>query len=450
MGENRSFDHLLGWLHEEQPDIDGLTGDEWNALSTTDPNSQKLYVNKHGYDESPSDPNHDIDSTTEQIFGYLKPYNQTGIPKMNGFVQNAYENNLNYTTTMSMFTKDTSSAPIINHLALEYAVFDKWYASLPGPTDPNRAFAMSGTSNGMVENFNGTLWSQQSYFDFLTQHQISWQGYYQIDPWALFYFEDTNQPQNRVHMHHLDKFFRDLDNGNLAQFSWLQPQMNTHQNPPDWQHPDASVKEGERLIKTVYEALRNSSYWENTALLITYDEHGGFYDHVTPPQVGVPAPDGVVASDGFTFDRLGIRIPTIVISPWIPKGTIVHRAQGPTPTSEYDHTSVIATCNKLFGITDTMTARSTWAGTFEGVFSLSSPRVDCPKKLADIPAWTMEDLKKQWAKPLNDHLEIQIQFYCKFNQRDENCGKDIHNQLDASLFIEHEVAVFLSNLHQRT
>lgn len=86
--------------------------------------------------------------------------------------------------------------------------------------------------------------------------------------------------------------------------------MNTHKTPPNWQHPDASVKEGERFIKAVYEAIRNSPYWEQTAFLITYDEHGGFYDHVTPPQHGIPSPDGIVASDGFQFNRLGIRIPT--------------------------------------------------------------------------------------------------------------------------------------------
>lgn len=69
---------------------------------------------------------------------------------------------------------------------------------------------MSGTSDGQVENFNGTLWSQQSYFDFLTEHDISWSGYYQEDPWALFYFEDTNTPRNSIHMHEMDQFFSDI------------------------------------------------------------------------------------------------------------------------------------------------------------------------------------------------------------------------------------------------
>lgn len=133
MMENRSFDHYLGWLHESNSDIDGLTGKEYNSYNTQDPTSQKIYVNKHGYDISPSDPNHDIDSTTEQIFGYYAPYNETAKPNMSGFVQNAYESNLNTTTVMSMFTNANDSAPVLNSLALEYVLFDKWYASLPGP-----------------------------------------------------------------------------------------------------------------------------------------------------------------------------------------------------------------------------------------------------------------------------------------------------------------------------
>ena len=133
MMENRSFDHMLGWLHEVNPEIDGLTGTEWNSINSADPNSERIYVNKYGYDESPSDPNHGLDDTTEQIYGFAKPMNQPAIPKMTGFVQNAYESNLNTTTVMSMFTKEYDSAPILNHLALEFTVFDKWYASIPGP-----------------------------------------------------------------------------------------------------------------------------------------------------------------------------------------------------------------------------------------------------------------------------------------------------------------------------
>ena len=237
----------------------------------------------------------------------------------------------------------------------------------------------------------------------------------------------------------------DVSSHTLSQFSFLQPQMDTYSTPPNWQHPDASIKLGEQLIKDVYEAVRNSDYWNETALIITYDEHGGFFDHVTPPQIGIPSPDGVVAPDGFTFDRLGIRIPTVLISPWVPKGHIEHRARGPQLTSEYDHTSIMATCNKIFGIDEHLTARSEWAGTFEHLFSESSPRTDCPNKLAELPGWTLEDLHRQWAKPLNDHLEIQIQFYCIHNQRDlDTCGKGITNQLEASVFLRGEIEHFFS------
>lgn len=95
-----------------------------------------------------------------------------------------------------------------------------------------------------------------------------------------------------------------------------------------------------------------------------------------------------------------------------------------------------------------MTARSSWAGTFEHLFTqMDSPRTDCPTKLVDLEPWTLQDLHNQWKKPLNDHLRIQINFYCIHNNRDlETCGKNISNQLEASLFIEKEVAFFLNNL----
>lgn len=222
--------------------------------------------------------------------------------------------------------------------------------------------------------------------------------------------------------------------------------MDTYATPPNWQHPDASVKLGEQLIKDVYEALRNSNYWNNTALIITYDEHGGFYDHVTPPQIAIPSPDGINSADGFNFQRLGVRVPTVLISPWVSKGYVEHRARGPQLSSEYDHTSIIATCNKIFGITDSMTDRSDWAGTFEHLFSENNPRIDCPSELQELETWTLEDLRRQWQKPLNDHMELQILFYCTQNNRDlSTCGKGIKNQLEASIFIRAEVEHFFKH-----
>jgi len=308
---------------------------------------------------------------------------------------------------------------------------------------------MAGTSDGVIENFNGTLWGQQSYFDFLRKRNISWRAYYQDDPWAIMYFKDMHQSENHQYVHTLDDFFSDVNKGDLPQFSLLQPRMTSLHGPPTWQHPDASVTEGERLYKKIYETLRNSKFWNNLVFIITYDEHGGFFDHVPPPQTGVPSPDNVVARNGFKFDRLGIRIPTVVISPWIPKNTVVHEAKGPTSTSQFESTSIMSTVNKIFGISDHMTERDKWAGTFEDVFSLTTPRTDCPTILSDLPPYTSEDLERQRALPLNEHLKIQVDFYCKFNKRGEDCGKDIKTQYEASVFIDHEVKVFMSNLRNK-
>jgi len=444
MMENRSFDHMLGYLYADDPRIDGLKGNESNPYSTTK-NSKIQLVNQDGYDTGPDDPGHSWDDTTEEIFGYHLPPTQKGVQKMNGFVQNALSHGHTPYNPLSMFTKKT--APIINTLAKDFAVFDRWFCSLPGPTDPNRSFLMSGTSNGAIDNFNGTLWGQQSYFDFLRKHGVTWKAYYQDDPWAIMYFQDMHLPENNQYVNTMDQFFEDVQKGSLHQFSLLQPRMTTHKAPPTWQHPDASVTEGESLYKSIYENLRTSAYWNEMAFILTYDEHGGFYDHVPPPQTDVPSPDGVPARNGFRFDRQGIRVPTVVVSPWVPAGTVVHEPQGPLPSSQYDTTSIMATANKIFGITDHLSARAAWSGTFEGIFTtLDKPRDDCPVTLPDVAASDPTAWAKLQASPLNEHLEIQVAFYCKFNGHGDECGKDIKTQYDASVFIEKEAEYFMSHL----
>jgi len=195
------------------------------------------------------------------------------------------------------------------------------------------------------------------------------------------------------------------------------------------------------FTKKIYEALRASTLWNDVAFLITYDEHGGFYDHVTPPQIGVPAPDKVLGHNGFKFDRLGVRIPMVAISPLIPASTVVHKppaAQSPFPTSQYDATSIIATVNKIFGVTEHVHARDAWAGTFEHIFSLATPRTDCPMKLPEVPVAPESYMKRQKELPLNEHLQIQVDFYCQINGHAKGCGKDIKTQHEASVFIIEE------------
>ncbi|GAA0144856.1 phospholipase [Lithospermum erythrorhizon] len=140
------------------------------------------------------------------------------------------------------------------------------------------------------------------------------------------------------------------------------------------------------FVKEVYETLRSSPQWNETLMVITYDEHGGFYDHVPTPVSGVPSPDDIVGQEpfNFKFDRLGVRVPTIMVSPWIKKGTVVHGPNGsPFNTSEFEHSSIPATVKKIFNLTSPfLTKRDAWAGSFEFlVQSLNEPRTDCPETL---------------------------------------------------------------------
>jgi phospholipase C len=133
MMENRSFDHMLGWLHLDNAEIDGLDGTQFNQVQAFNTESPKVFVNQNALNVAPDDPKHDFYSTTEEIFGYEKLPFETAQPLMNGFVQNAYLAGHDISNPMSMLTRKPSSAPVLNNLAMEFAVFDRWYCSLPGP-----------------------------------------------------------------------------------------------------------------------------------------------------------------------------------------------------------------------------------------------------------------------------------------------------------------------------
>jgi len=346
----RSFDHLLGLNPSLK--VDGIPS---GASVPRDPDhlwKGSVPVTDGGYDVSPDDPQHSFEETTKQV------NNQ----EMDGFVRASLEHGEDETNPVSMFTPET--APVINTLAEEFAVFDHWYCSFPGSTDPNRAFAMGGTPDGVDTNFNGTLWGTQSYIDYLNERGVEAGGYYQDDLWALGYYEDFQKEENSKRIKPLDDFFTDLVSDSLPSFTWLQPRSSTHGDVlPTWQHPDAPVSLGEQLYADVYNAIRASPTWNETLFLLTYDEHGGFYDHVPPPNEGIPNPDGKISPQGFAYDRLGIRVPTIAISPWIPKGVVYNDGFAPTETSEFDATSIIATANELLEVPDPtpLSDRVSWA-----------------------------------------------------------------------------------------
>jgi phospholipase C len=176
------------------------------------------------------------------------------------------------------------------------------------------------------------------------------------------------------HFKRFHKFHEDLENGELADYTFIEPRfINFHHWKANDQHPPHNVRLGEYLIAEVYDTLRTSRYWEKSLLVVLYDEHGGFYDRVPPPD-HVPSPDGKVGlHPPFDFTRLGVRVPAILVSPWVEKGGI--------DSTRYEHASLPATVRFLFGLPEALTARDRAANTFEKALSRSTPRSDTPMQL---------------------------------------------------------------------
>ena len=329
---------------------------------------------------------------------------------------------------MSAFSDST--LPVLSTLAREFAVFDHWHCSCPCPTNPNREFLMSGTSHGKTLNdLPDEGFPQETHFAFLDRRNVSWKIYYHDDPWMGTAFADLREPNRMALVQEVSAFYTDVKKGTLPQYVLIQPRMSSTETlPANWQHPDNSVEEGEKLMKDVYEALRTSAYWEQSLLVITYDEHGGFFDHQPTPAEGVPAPDDVPGENGFDYSRLGVRIPTVMVSPFIAKGTVVSRPSGaraPTPTSQFDATSIISSVNKIFGIEEHMTRRDAWAGTFHDLVSARDDteaseslvlRKDCPRELPTVQPMSAEQLREEMNRPFNDHHLDSINLLCHLSQ----------------------------------
>lgn len=212
-------------------------------------------------------------------------------------------------------------------LVSEFAVFDRWFASVPASTQPNRLYVHSATSHGATSNVASLLakgYPQRTIFENLDDAGISFGVYYQNIPAVLFY-RNLRKLKYIGKFHPYDLSFKnDAKNGKLPGYVVVEQRyMDSKLEPANDDHPSHDVYQGQMFVKEVYETLRSSPQWNQTLFIITYDEHGGFYDHVPTPISGVPSPDGIVGPEPFLFkfDRLGVRVPTIMVSPWIQKGT---------------------------------------------------------------------------------------------------------------------------------
>ncbi|CAN4123195.1 unnamed protein product [Withania somnifera] len=328
--ENRSFDHMLGWMKKLNPEINGVTGSESNPISTSDPNSRRVFFGDRSHYVDP-DPGHSFQAIREQIFGSNDSSKKPA--PMNGFAQQALSMDSNMPDqVMNGFQPDMVA--VYKTLVSEFAVFDRWFASVPASTQPNRLYVHSATSHGATSNIASLLakgYPQRTIFENLDDAGINFGIYYQNIPATLFYL-NLRKLKYVGKFHPYDLTFKsDAKAGKLPGYVVVEQRyMDSKLLPANDDHPSHDVYQGQMFVKEVYEILRSSPQWNQTLFVITYDEHGGFFDHVPTPVSGVPSPDGIVGPEpfDFKFDRLGVRVPTIMISPWIEKGT----EKLPTPT----------------------------------------------------------------------------------------------------------------------
>lgn len=431
MGENRSFDNMLGYLYSQDNLPDGQTfeGLAFGEHSNTSAEGEK--VDAHVYvgetDKIMSHPNPDpgeaYPHVNTQIFGTIEPTtnadlfeDQMSAPynmpqhgekaTMSGFLEDYIINfrRLNKGKRPSsneaghiMGSFSPEMLPVLSTLASEFAVFDHWHAAVPSQTFCNRSFFHASTSHGFVTNQGGGGYDKwidaepvPTVFNRLEDKKISWKVY--IDKLQLVSFTGMlhapvlEKYWRTEHFGTMEDFYEDAENGTLPAYAFIEPRMVYNHNDfhPPFGTPRSSevdgeqvfdsaisdVRAGERLIHDIYDAVRLSasptgSNAVNTLLLITFDEHGGCYDHVPPPAATKPTTDTEAGEMGFTFDRLGCRVPAIAVSAYTKRGTIIH--------DEMHHGSVTATLSRIHGLAP-LNNRDASANNLLNVVNLTQPR----------------------------------------------------------------------------
>jgi phospholipase C len=426
MLENRAFDHMLGFAG-----IQGTDPKTGQATSVSDlthggpfenPNPNANPVDTEVAVVSPADftlsnqapdPGHEFNNALLQLCGYQRdeggnvilpsyppggpypPINNTGfIASYFGLfpVSGNTPNTNDPQRIMKCFTPD--QLPVLTSLAREFAICDQWFSSIPGPTWPNRFFIHAASSGGLDDSpssfdvfsssfLNGYRFENGTIYDRLEDACFDWKVFMGDEFPQVFAISGMTDRRLEGHFEDFDEFAEEINDPDYSvPYTFIEPNYGNvlPTTPEDFtcgtsQHPLDDVTRGERLIKSVYETIRNSPHWNDSLLLVTYDEQGGFFDHVNPPSTVSP---GDTISDetnnhhNFNFEQLGIRVPAIAISPLIPKNMVDHET--------YDHTSLLATVEKMFGFSS-LTNRDAQANPLDHLFSLSTPRGDAPTSL---------------------------------------------------------------------
>jgi phospholipase C len=335
--ENRSFDHMLGYLslpYEKggmaRHDVDGLKGNEFNLYSGRKCVSFRLAAGDTIF--SPGPPN-----------GPERVATQINGGKMNGFVQAQAEECGPATAHRVMGYHTADNVPTYDSLARDFAVGHRWFASHPGPTFPNRFYELSGRLN--IDSWGAWEYSNSSplvasisetIFDHLTDSKVSWRcfehGYSFIRRFERYTFDS----EHVVSYDDRAVGFKALAmSGELPSVSFIEPHYVDYPPNSFCDEPPSDIRNSQRFIRDLVETVVASPKWDKTLLLITYDEHGGFYDHVPPPNA-VPVAPGMLQTTG-------VRVPCFVISPWVKSGAVFG-----SDALHFDHTSILKTIARRF------------------------------------------------------------------------------------------------------
>jgi phospholipase C len=398
MLESRSFDNVCGWLYEKgdqgchyigsQELFDGASTENYNFDG-----KRKVHVSqfKNGKLSDQwdlialdQDPFHDTTDNLQQMFAKSLGYWGRDKPDMGGFI-------LNNANPQVMETFSSEQLPVLNGLARQFAVSDRWFCSIPGGTDVNRAFSVTGSAFNTLGTWEGgnaykywpyaphrqsiwkTLWSQ-GITDWKIYNAVLWEA-------CIFTYQlylkgqiPTVDKKPDRYLADLDQFKQDAKNGNLPAFSYLEPVWIAPTGATSY-HPGTDLVPAETALNEIYEAVKSGPGWNETLLVITFDKNNGIYDHVAPPYAKKPWPNDL--NNGFGYDLMGPRVPTIMVSPWIKKQTVI-RAAGEIP---FDSTSFAASLLRWFGVPKSLWGlgdRIEAAPTFEQVFQASELRQDVP------------------------------------------------------------------------
>jgi len=422
MLENHSFDNIFAF--SGIPGIAAATSADSNSYSSGG-QSFTANVSSPSPESMPTDPGHEFLDVVEQLCGQGEQYFAGQYPAVNnsGFAANYATSNSEKTglpssaqvaDVMACFNT-AAQLPVTYALAKEFAVCDHWFSSMPGPTWPNRYFIHSASSAGLDDGptsdqmaawaITGLEFPNGSLYDRLdTMAAGTWRIYHDPAGPEIGKLPQVTSIKNisMLEVCSLDDFAADLARPYPWRYTFIEPNFgdtlnNTYQGGSS-QHPMDGVAGGEDLIKHVYEAIRNSPLWNESLLIITYDEHGGFYDSVRPGQCNAPGdrPAAGLNSHGFDFTQLGVRVPAIVVSPRVAQGTVSQ--------SVYDHSSVVATVLSWLGL-GSLTARDANANTLAALVQ-GPVRSDCPSTLPNPVAESVATVAASAVRPATSDSDL--------------------------------------------